>query len=819
MNHCTTFKACATIAGCFILALPAMPAHSAENPYADYSAPQGSGDKPYAGVIKEFGTAGTYGTEENPAPPREDTSTPDEGSPDDSDNGNEGSPDDPGNGDDGNTGGDEDTDDGGSDGEDSPPEQSPSEGNGSVPNVDQGAIVSFEVKSIGDEDAASEPVTIGQVFARGAVRSGNSVVAVVDNKRIPTQVDTKATWSDGSLRHAVISVRMPAESGESTIVGLVPVDTPDQGSAISVSELLGTSFDATAELKIRGRSYSVSARDLLAQVSQVDGCSPWGKQCKQWLSGPIASEWIIGGPLSQGDGQADLAGVYFHVRAYRDERGVISQARVDTVIENSRAYPDTTRNLQYNATIKVGRHETRETGLKHYRQARWHKVLWWKDDPAVYARSDVRYLQDSRAVSRYEELKPTNKFLSSRPSSFEPMTNGDQTKRMGNGGAQQAIGPLPRWTSTYVVSGDERAFDWMLANDDAVGTYGFHYRDDQTGRPLEITRHPYVTIANRSYAARAEDPRFEEDLLPSCQGDCNSPYVFDISHHPSIGYVPYLVTGDYYYLEEMQFAASYMQLWANQKYRELDKGVLRGAQGQVRGQAWALRSMADAAFATPDRDPLKSYFNGLMDHILTDYQDAYLADESASPLHVINDYGAVIYGFDGQSRVGIAPWQQDFFLWSVGHAAELGFDKAEPFMKWLSEFSIGRMTDWQSDSDDGFCWIVASAYQLKIRDTRRGADYSSLDEVYRNSEPEIQGLSCNSQAMANRLSNGARQYVVGEMVGYAHSSTGFPSNFQPALATAASSGLKNASEAWRLFADRPIKPNYRNYANFAVVPR
>jgi len=798
MNKSTALGACVALAGCLTLALPATAAPSSNtNPYASYSATHGNTDEPYGGMIKEFGTVGVYGTEENPAPlPPEADDEEDTGSGDAPDGGDTGS------------------------GDDGSSPDSPSSGeDGSVVDTDRDAIVSFEVIADNARDAADAPVTIGQVFAQGAVRSGQSLVAVVDNKRIATQVDKKATWSDGSLRHAVISIRMPAGTAKRTVVGLVAAPAPDQGNGVSISELLGTSFDATAELKIRGRDYRVSARDLLTQINQGGGCSQWGRECKRWLSGPLTSEWIIGGPLAQGGDLADSAGVYFHVRAYRDERGVISNARVDTVIENNWAYPDTARNLRYNATITVGRNETRENGLKHYRQARWHKVLWWQDEPQVYARSDTRYLQESRAVSQYAKLAPTDRFLASRPSSFKPMTNGNQTAYMGATGAQSAIGPLPRWTSTYVVSGDERAFDWMMANDDAIGSYGFHYRDEETGRPLEITRHPYVTIANRRYAVQAGDPRVAADLLPGCKGDCASPYTFDIAHHPSIGYVPYLVTGDYYYLEEMQFAASYIELWSNEGYRGHDKGFLVHAQSQVRGQAWALRSIADAAFATPDSDPLKSYFGGLITNILNNYRDTYLADDSVSPLHVLNDYGAAIYRFNGNKRVGIAPWQQDFFVWSVGHAAELGFDGARPFLKWLSVFPIGRMTDWIADSDDGYCWTVAANYSLQIRDTRDGPDYSNLDEVYQKSLPGIQGLQCNSQSMANRLSNGARQYSVGEMVGYANSPTGFPSNFQPALAVAAASGVNKASEAWRIFADRRVQPDYRDYPNFAVVPR
>ena len=37
----------------------------------------------------------------------------------------------------------------------------------------------------------------------------------------------------------------------------------------------------------------------------------------------------------------------------------------------------------------------------------------------------------------------------------------------------------------------------------------------------------------------------------------NTPWTLDRAHQPSLAYIPYLMTGDLYYLEEMHFWASY----------------------------------------------------------------------------------------------------------------------------------------------------------------------------------------------------------------------------------------------------------------------
>ena len=682
-------------------------------------------------------------------------------------------------------------------------------------------VVTLTAVNKNDSALTNAPLTFGQVFRQGDVPAGRGLIATIDGQRYDLQADVKTRWPDGSMKHAVISIRIPqiAASGGRQEIALATGRENVGSVVISIQRLLATDFNATLTVTRGGQQYTADARQLLQAAADNGGCKAWGKTCKQWLAGPRVSEWIVGGALQGPDGATTNLAQYFNVRAYASPDGSIDHVRVDTVIENNRAYSPTSKNITYDADLRVGDHQYRINNLKHYRQARWHKVLWWRDDPNIYARLDTEYLQSTKAISNYADVTPGTGLLNRVYKRFPPMKNGDQSRRMGEPGAQQAIGPLPRWTSTYVVSGDLRAFTWMLANDDAVGSYGFHYRDAATGRPLEITDHPYVTVADYNHASRAGRYEYRRDLLAPCHSDCYTPYQFDIAHHPSIGYVPYLVTGDFYYLEEMQFTAAYDELWANPKFRNYGQGRLRGAQGQVRGQAWALRSIADAAFATPDSDPMKSYFTQQINTIIADYNKTYTDRPNQHPMHVLDDYGAVIYPLSGQTRVGVAPWQADFFAWSVGHAAELGVPGAKRFSAWLSAFQIHRMIDWQSRPNVGYCYVMASGYKLQIRPAQSASQFNSLDEAYQASFPHQAGLDCGSQQMANSLSDRAHRYLPGEMSGYAQSATGFPANLQIGLAMAAESGADDGAAAWQIFAGRTRKPNYGDYPNFAVVPR
>src|SRR5262249_46209557 len=149
---------------------------------------------------------------------------------------------------------------------------------------------------------------------------------------------------------------------------------------------------------------------------------------------------------------------------------------------------------------------------------------------------------------------PTGAFLDSMRQSVEPMANGDLSAYFANTGGAPPIGPLPMWASTYAVSADQRAFNSMLANDDAAGSYGIHYRDELTGRPVSIGDRPMLTT-------RFSQAEIGLNSVPDASG--STPLTPDDAHQPSIAFLSYLTTGDFYYLEELHFWVSWNHLQAN----------------------------------------------------------------------------------------------------------------------------------------------------------------------------------------------------------------------------------------------------------------
>lgn len=695
-----------------------------------------------------------------------------------------------------------------------------------------GSVVTNSVVSLTGNTQSNIPITFGQIFKDGDVPSGSALSATFGGSQIPLQVDAKATNSDGSLRHAVLTVEIPTLPGDATEPLTIGTSTSSsQNSAVTLSQLLKTQYDAKISLKLGGSTYTADARNLLQTANQNGTCKAWGKTCNVWLSGSLVSEWIVGGPVVDGSGASNQnLEVYFDVRAYAGTTsGSIAYVRTNIVVENDWAYTPQAV-LQYTATLTSGSATYTSPALTQYAYTRWHKILWWNNkQPQVYLEANTQYIQSTGAVSRYEVLQPDQSFLNNVLQSCPPLNKCNQTKDMSNTGAQPGIGPLPRWTSTYIIDPNIHAYRWMLADDNAAGTYSFHFRDKATGQPLSIHNHPYVTIADWGYAnsvASSHPNTFGKDLLPNC-ATCGTayfgtgnPYKFNNPHHPSIGFVPYMVTGDFYYLEEMEFVASELELWANPKYRGYSKGFVYDAESETRGKAWALRSIGDAAYLTPNSAPMKSEFMSDINNAISNFIQNTVNNANANPLGLVSNYDYSMHG--GTHNAG-SPWQDDFLTWAAGHLVDEGFSNASQLLNWTARFQIGLMTDWLSNKTQGYCWLVASAYALQVKNSS-GAFLPTFSDVYKANYPSLYGLTCNSQAMVAALGTlQGKSWQQGEMVGYPYSPTGFPANLQIGLAMAAQSSDADNHTAWQLFQNRSVQPSppkgYNDYPNYAVLPR
>ncbi len=654
--------------------------------------------------------------------------------------------------------------------------------------------------------STNTPITFGQVFAPGDISAGLGVVVNVGGSPLSTQVDVKATHPDGSLRHAVVTTWLPAlGAGQSLAAEFVTSSSVMEGAAVSAADVLATRFDAVIELTLDGVVYTASARDALLDDSS-----------RRWLEGPLVTEFTLKRPFAAGDGS-----VHPHLMARFDLRAYqgVERVRVDAIVENNWIYVPDPSNFTYDARVLIGGAEVYSlTELTHYRRARWHKVFWWGNKPDVYVQHDTAYLQQTKAVPHYDPA------VSAKESSlvqmgervYSPMDNVDLQVYMPAAGGDPAIGPLPRWAALYLISGDLRAYRAVLANGDAGGSYSTHFRDQSTDYPVSIDDRP--RLGNNSVGADKPAACTETGTGPETW-TCRNPYTPDSAHQPSIAYLPYLLTGDHFYLEELLFWATYNFVSMGYSTREEEKGILKG---QVRGQAWSLRTLGQTAYILPDTHPMKSYFTEKLSNNRERLMAFYVDNPEANKLGVAHNY---------QSLADLAkPWMDDFYTWSLAYLTELGFSDFLPVLEWKSTYPIGRMTS----ADDEYCWIFGAVYTHDLGpDTSLWGGnpdhwFESFSEIYQatyknwknDDGSRLLDQPCGGIEMAAWLSEKEdRLYVAGEMYGHASSPLGYPANSQPAMAAMVDAGIPNSDLAWTRLSTSASRPDYSGSPQFAVFPR
>lgn len=667
------------------------------------------------------------------------------------------------------------------------------------PKIVLGAVITeIKLESTSTSTQSKLPFTLGHAFIKGNLLPTEGVAGKLANgSAIPLQVDVKALHTDGSVRHAIISGIMPtlAAGAIETIQLTKATLTKSTAASITTADLARENIEATVNVKVSGVDYQINLEEVLTSSSP-----------KPWLQGPIVNEFVMGAPfkkVSDGTLHPHLT-ARFAVRSFSS----LARAKIDVTLENAKTYEPNPSDFTYDIQINVGGSVVyTKSALVHFHHTRWHKNFWTTTEPKVHIKHNTSYLINTKAVPNYDQRIQISEAglanIKTRVDSAnkEPMGTGLANRYMPATGGRPDIGIIPAWGALTILSMDKRAKEATLMMGDLAGSWSTHYRDTVTDLPASIVDYPYMS-GNVSPAFNKAANRNE--ALPKCTGSCTSQNVADTSHQPAFSYLPYLLTGEYYYLEELMFYGMWNVGHGNYGYRQYDKGLVY--RDQVRGMGWTLRTLTDNAYILPEGHRLKAHFH----HFLKSNFEWFNINYTNGPSN--NIFGAIAHGYAivYSGGKGVGPWQDDFLTSAVGRAAEREIPGAAELMQFKGKFPVGRM------AAPGMCWIAASAYTLTLRTAETSPLFTSFAEAYKATHaPEITNAPCGSQQMATAM--GVKD--AGAMMGYPTSSMGYGANMQPALAMAVDANVPNARKAWELYEQRPLKQNYSSEPHFAIVPR
>ncbi|MGE0100208.1 MAG: hypothetical protein AB7S86_17845 [Hydrogenophaga sp.] len=626
----------------------------------------------------------------------------------------------------------------------------------------------------------SVPVTFGQPFKAGDLLATQGLSATDSNgAAVPLQMDEISSHVDGSVRFAVLSARVSnLQANQPRLINLFAAGKSVSAPVVPADPAWNIELEATV-YDSSGNATTLIAQPQAQLKAQI--ASGAGKR----LSGAVAAEYTVVTPFKNKATNAVHPHLVarLHTRLY--EGG--ARIRTDAVLENTRTFVAAPGNITYDLKIKrdgVVIHS--QPKFTHYHHARWHKVLWTGGSaPNFRLRHHMPYFLASRATWNYNlALSVPQSVLQSEAQQLAsaktgPMEPAFLETYFPTTGARSDIGPVPRVTALYLITQDDRVRANMFANADAAAGVPIHYRDENTDQPLDVETYPNVSV------------RYDISVpkIPSASG--STIWEADTAHQGSFAYIPYLITGDAFYLDEMAFWASWNIAFSNPSSRGYASGWIKP--NEARGQAWSLRSIHEIARALPDSHAMKGSFQRKLANNLTWYVNNYPAASagSRSPL------GA----FTGDDKTEAAPWQNDFMTLVMAQIAEDGNNaSAKTFLNWITQFTVGRFTN----ESNGFCPTKAPGSWWKIQDSS-GKFLTSWGALYAANYGSV-GTNCGSVPVDN---------------GYPDLAEGQAAMARAMLAAATSAGIPGASASYTWWKSKTPKMDaaFTSDPTWAIVPR
>jgi len=228
----------------------------------------------------------------------------------------------------------------------------------------------------------------------------------------------------------------------------------------------------------------------------------------------------------------------------------------------------------------------------------WHSRWRWQSAPRPVV-GDARALISSGLLPPLSQAAPAVPYAASyKAVPYEVMGLAGVTPYMPQTGERPDIGLVTAYQADYICTGSGQALAVTLAQGEASGTVPWHQRDEVTGAPIDFAVHTKASWYSDSRAG-----------APWIKGSPGASATPDNAHTPALAYVPYVLTGDPYMLEELQFMAN--NTWGSEPMG------YRPNVGQSRAFAWSMRTIGQAARVTPASVPSwllpQAYWKGMLD--------------------------------------------------------------------------------------------------------------------------------------------------------------------------------------------------------------
>jgi hypothetical protein len=407
---------------------------------------------------------------------------------------------------------------------------------------------------------------------------------------------------------------------------------------------------------------------------------------------------------------------------------------VGFTLENTWASHDSERSASdtaYSFSLAIGNKQRqtvyRNTRFHHIAFSRWHTTFSSAPQTPVSINHNASYLVSTGALPHwntnlrlsplllrksYDKWHTANHSIGGKDGAL-----GQYSTSMNAGGAADWIGLATTWDILYLLSSADSMKEVSYGNADVAGGMPYHFREADpsagSGQWFDRPKTGHIESFGRIVSINARQQVSLSNLDDDCSGTSKADSIkvagrsstewpTDLSHMPDLAYLPYVLSGKFYYLSELQYQAGFvlgtkLGCTGGDFARQGSLGLLN--ESQLRGEAWGLRTISYAAFISPDGSPEKKYFDEKLRNNFAELEAQHLLPNSfgessaayewgktksnrsqwrdQSPLHFWEDRGPEFIQEplkrDGSLSGAASPWEENFLTCVLGVARQFGY--------------------------------------------------------------------------------------------------------------------------------------------------
>lgn len=513
-----------------------------------------------------------------------------------------------------------------------------------------------------EEVPATQVHRVPRWFARGEI-AGYPKPFVGGSAAATWQADVKNRWPGGSVQYAIIS--FPAAI---SAAGSITVDFRDTADACHLGDYStceaaglggqgmldygGGTWTALTDVQAEPAG-STTLRTANARTMIGNGHFTY------WLRGPVVTEVIVEDadlarqydfgyvcsanctqPYASSTWTDDTTHRSLHPMFVLTFPAGMGAVRAQYIVANY--WTSARQDQRYSLALKTSSGTVFSKAVVRAPGGTWWRKEFWDGAAPVQTRTDfnLAYMRYSRMVMPFKTgvtVNPTGTLSIQASLNWHqqgitgefpfwcPNTTGQCGSRLRTYsavGGRPDRGFYPLWEAQWLHSMDAGLYAVMKADADYLGSQQIHWRESVTG----LTYRTGVDSLGLPVSLNARDTLWHNGGinwtgLPAAVASLQGNYSYwypDNAHMHTHAQLAYLVTGDWWYMQEQSFLGHYIFGWtqkdgATHGGRLGNWGYLKTNEANHRPLAWLLWNVWRASLLIPDYDPQKAYLRSKLE--------------------------------------------------------------------------------------------------------------------------------------------------------------------------------------------------------------